>query len=68
MNGSSSGCSPVEMKKQISTFLGSNAESRETIIFSAGQIGYQVELEPGNLSKAVAYQAVELTVTGGSDS
>lgn len=43
------GCSPIGMKKDYMTFLDSSAQERETIIVSAGKIGFQVELEPDQL-------------------
>jgi len=43
------GCSPIGMKKDYKTVIDSSCESIETIIFSAGKIGYQVELSPSNL-------------------
>jgi Cys-tRNA(Pro)/Cys-tRNA(Cys) deacylase len=46
------GCSPVGMKKNYPTFLDESAKELETIIVSAGKIGYQVELSPENLLHA----------------
>lgn len=43
------GTSPVGMKKQLPTFIASNAESMETIIISAGKRGMQMELKPADL-------------------
>ena len=40
------GCSPIGMRKQYKTFFNSSALDRETIMVSAGKIGYQVELSP----------------------
>lgn len=45
------GCSPIGMKKQFPTFLHKSAEGFETIYFSAGRIGYQVEVAPKDLQK-----------------
>lgn len=45
------GCSPIGMKKQYTTFFDISAESKETIMVSAGKIGYQVELSPDELVK-----------------
>lgn len=45
------GCSPIGMKKPFPTVIDSTAQDFETIIFSAGKIGYQVELNPNELSK-----------------
>ena len=43
------GCSPVGMKKQYPTVFHETAEILDTITVSAGRIGYQVELAPGDL-------------------
>lgn len=43
------GCSPVCMKKQYPTIFHSGAEQLDTIVVSAGKIGYQVELAPEDL-------------------
>lgn len=43
------GCSPIGMKKNYPTFLDSSAQELETIIVSAGKIGFQVELAPEQL-------------------
>lgn len=46
------GCSPIGMKKNYPTFLDVSAQSLETMIVSAGKIGFQVELAPEELLKA----------------
>lgn len=43
------GCSPVGMKKQFKTVYHESALTQETVIVSAGKIGRQVELAPGDL-------------------
>ncbi len=40
------GCSPIGMKKDYKTVIDSSCELIETIIFSAGKIGFQVEIPP----------------------
>lgn len=45
------GCSPIGMKKPFPTVIDSSAQDFETIIFSAGKIGYQVEMNPNELPK-----------------
>ena len=50
------GCSPVGMKKAFPTVIHISAEPRETIIFSGGKIGYQVEVSPGDLARVVRYE------------
>jgi len=49
------GCSPIGMKKVFTTFLHSTAKEQEHIIFSAGKIGYQVEVAPEDLAKVVRF-------------
>lgn len=56
------GCSPIGMKKSFKTTVDSSAAGFETIIFSAGRIGYQVEVSPEDLKKIVRYEFSELTV------
>lgn len=55
------GCSPIGMKKPFKTFIDKSAAEREVIIFSAGKIGYQVELTLPELSKAINYSLEDLT-------
>ena len=43
------GCSPVGMKKQFPTEFHETAEILDTIMVSAGKIGYQVQCEPEKL-------------------
>lgn len=47
------GCSPVGMKKQFKTFFDESAQGLETMLVSAGKIGFQVELAPGALAGLV---------------
>lgn len=55
------GCSPIGMKKSFKTFIDKSADAREVIIFSAGKIGYQVELTLPELSKVIDYSLEDLT-------
>ena len=54
------GCSPIGMKKLFPTFIHDTALSFDTILFSAGKIGYQVELSLANLQKVVDVQPASL--------
>lgn len=54
------GCSPIGMKKPFKTTIHESAAEFDTIIFSAGKIGYQVEVSPENLKKAVNYQLFDV--------
>lgn len=47
------GCSPIGMKKPLKTVIHKTAQDFDTIIFSAGKIGYQVELPAGDLAKLI---------------
>ncbi|MCM1323587.1 MAG: Cys-tRNA(Pro) deacylase [Acetobacter sp.] len=47
------GCSPIGMKKQFKTVIHNTAENHPTIIFSAGHIGYQVELSLKDLATII---------------
>ena len=56
------GCSPVGMKKQYSTVFHETAEIVDTIMVSAGKIGYQVELAPDALIDLVGGTLADVTV------
>ena len=45
------GCSPIGMKKQFQTIVDRSAAGFDTIIFSGGKIGYQVEISFDALKK-----------------
>ncbi len=49
------GCSPVGMKKSFNTTIDVSARNFETIIFSAGKIGYQVEISLEELKKVISF-------------
>lgn len=55
------GCSPIGMKKQFVTVIDETANNFNTIIFSAGKIGYQVELSITDLSKVINIKTSDLT-------
>ncbi len=40
------GCSPIGMKKPFPTVVNDTAQLFDTVIFSAGKVGFQVELPP----------------------
>ena len=56
------GCSPIGMKKLFTTLIHETAENFETIMFSAGKIGYQVECTLEGLRKAVPVKSADLIV------
>ena len=54
------GCSPVGMKKFFTTTIDSSARSFDKIFFSAGKIGYQVEISVCDIEKVIKYQFAEI--------
>lgn len=55
------GCSPLGMKKLFRTVIDSSAENKETIMFSAGKIGLQIETAPAELAKALTFEYADIT-------
>lgn len=49
------GCSPIGMKKFFQTTFHESAKNHDTIIFSGGKIGYQVEVSLEDLSKIITF-------------
>jgi len=47
------GCSPIGMKKPFRTVMNKSALDYEEVTFSAGKIGYQVEMNPLDLKKLI---------------
>ena len=56
------GCSPVGMKKRYRTVLDTQAQRVETLLVSAGKIGYQVETAPQALIALVRATTADLTI------
>lgn len=54
------GCSPVGMKKQFRTVIDASAGGLDTIIFSGGKIGYQVETSLDELRKALRFELEDI--------
>jgi len=57
------GCSPIGMKKTFITTIDMSASQFETIIFSAGKIGYQVELSLNELKKVLTFNISDIIRT-----
>lgn len=55
------GCSPIGMKKSFPTFVDVSALTQQTICFSAGKIGAQIEMDPASLVAFISAQTAELT-------
>ena len=50
------GCSPIGMKKRFLTTFDSSCDNFDTIIFSAGKIGYQVQVKVSDLESVIRLQ------------
>ena len=50
------GCSPIGMKKSFLTTFDSSCNNFDTIIFSAGKIGYQVQVKVSDLESVIRLQ------------
>ncbi|MCI8558369.1 MAG: Cys-tRNA(Pro) deacylase [Lachnospiraceae bacterium] len=57
------GCSPIGMKKQFRTVIDASAKNLDTIIFSGGKIGYQVEMSLDELKKALRFEVEDIVET-----
>lgn len=56
------GCSPIGMKKQFKTTIHHTAENYETIMFSGGKIGCQIEMSLNDLRKVVPVGTADIIV------
>lgn len=54
------GCSPIGMKKTFITTIDESAILFDTIIFSGGKIGYQVELSLEDLKQVIEYNLFDI--------
>lgn len=55
------GCSPIGMKKQFKTTIHKTASDFDTIYFSAGKIGYQVQTSLKELEKIISFELDDIT-------
>lgn len=55
------GCSPIGMKKFFTTVFDETANNFDTIIFSGGKIGYQVEVSLSDLAKVIRFTTADIT-------
>lgn len=56
------GCSPLGMKKAFPTAIDETAAPYDTICFSAGRVGHQIEMSPNDLAKLIDLTFADLTV------
>ena len=57
------GCSPIGMKKNFKTTIHHTAKDFDSIIFSAGKIGYQVQVNVHDLEKVIRVGYDDLVVS-----
>ena len=57
------GCSPIGMKKFFKTVLHETAKNFTSIIFSAGKIGYQIEMNAKDLEKLIRFSYGDVIVS-----
>ncbi len=56
------GCSPIGMKKQFPTVIDETAQLYDTVTFSAGKIGYQVELPLSDLQSVIPIKCADVCI------
>ncbi len=56
------GCSPLGMKKPFRTFVDETCILFDTILFSGGRIGTQIEMSFDDLANIIEIEAVDLVV------
>ncbi len=56
------GCSPVGMKRQFRTLIDETAQLFDTILYSGGRIGCQLETSPTDLAALIGAEFAALTV------
>ena len=54
------GCSPIGMKKSFTTIIDVSASSLDSFLFSAGKIGYQVEMNLDSLRKVIEFKLCDV--------
>ncbi len=55
------GCSPIGMKKFFKTTIDESAKNFDTIIFSGGRIGLQMEMPISELEKIITFTLANIT-------
>ena len=60
------GCSPIGMKKFFTTTIHLSAQAFDTILFSGGRIGFQIEMSLAELQKVIPFQLKDIIVAASS--
>ena len=55
------GCSPIGMKKFFKTTVHYTAADYDTIFFSGGRIGFQIELDIEDIGRVIEYKLEDIT-------
>lgn len=55
------GCSPLGMKRFFATFIDETCDLFDTILFSGGRIGTQIEMSVDDLAKVIDFGVADLT-------
>lgn len=55
------GCSPIGMKKAFRTTIDESARNFDSIIFSGGRIGLQVQVSLADLARLVRFELADIT-------
>ncbi len=58
------GCSPIGMKKLFTTVINETAELFDTVFFSGGKIGFQIEMSLDDLQRVIPFTLHDITVDG----
>lgn len=54
------GCSPIGMKKFFTTTFHQSLTALDVVYFSAGKIGYQVEIKVNDIAKIISYSVADV--------
>ena len=58
------GCSPLGMKKRYTTVFDASVRTLETVMVSAGRVGFQIELAPADLLRLADARTADLVTDG----
>ena len=58
------GCSPLGMKKRYTTVFDASVRTLETVMVSAGRVGFQIELAPADLLQLADARTADLVTDG----
>ena len=58
------GCSPIGMKKSFDTIVDESILKYDSIIFSGGKIGLQIEMKPKDLERVIKVRFLNIIREG----